>query len=279
MIDELQGLPGLAAADIEQQLNALYIPCCHPLNNLAAGDDLKEIVDALIYEVWMYKGIPEGSINTAVVASYADTLMEAVEDGFMDWETPDMATLDALKRNVWHFSAAKNYQQLKALSQALIGDDGKLRTFSQFKQAAFAINDKHINQWLKAEYELAVAGSQMAGKWQGIAENADVLPLLEFDAVLDTQTTALCRSLHGTVLPVDHAFWKMYYPPNHFGCRSTVRQLASGKVTTDIPTADIPKMFQTNLGTQRLVFPPSHPYFDGLPPEVITKADDLHKGE
>jgi hypothetical protein len=41
-----------------------------------------------------------------------------------------------LQTDVYHFSAAKNYQQLKSLTGALVDDDGKVRSFSDFKKAA-----------------------------------------------------------------------------------------------------------------------------------------------
>lgn len=189
----------------------------------------------------------------------------------VDYDTPDFNMLAALRRNVSQFSAAKNYTMMRQLTDALLDNEGKLRTFEQFKEAAFRITDDHTDRFLKAEYELAVAGGQMAGKWVDIEANKKVLPLLQFDAVMDTQTTALCRSLDGTILPVGHAFWNRFYPPNHWGCRSTVRQLSSGVVTpaNKIPSADIPEMFKTNLGKGRLIFPKDHPYFIDLPTEVI----------
>ena len=108
----------------------------------------------------------------------------------------------------------------------------------------------------------------MAGKWQGFDEDA----MLQFDAVRDGRTTELCARLHGTTLPKSHSFWKTYYPPNHFNCRSTVRQVYGRAATkeNDVPSADIPKMFQTNLGDDGLIFPENHAYFIGLPDNVNT---------
>lgn len=223
------------------------------------------------------KALPAGNMDVTVTKAITDKLWSGVEKGWgqalpTDYDTPDALMLQRLRDNVWQFSAAKNYSQLKELGSALIGPDGKLRTWDQFKEAAYKINDKHINQWLRAEYELAVNGAQMAAQWVRIEENAATLPLLEFDAVLDGQTSPLCRSLHGTRLPVGHPFWKTYYPPNHWGCRSAVRQLASGIATPEekIPSADIPAMFKTNLGQQGLIFPADHPYYKGNDRAVLS---------
>lgn len=236
----------------------------------------------MVREVFTTRGMPAGGINNNVVSMLADKLLQGMFGGYgntlddVDYNSPDYNMMYSLEKNVWHFSAAKNHAQLVELSRALI-DDGKLRSWDKFKAAALQINDRYIVQHLKTEYNLAVAGGQMAGKWVDIEAHKEALPLLEFDAVLDKQTTDLCRSLHGTVLPVDHPFWKTYYPPNHFSCRSTVRQRHGVSVTPaeKIPSAEIPKMFKTNLAQQGLIFPRSHPYFDGLPQSVTNAADTL----
>lgn len=243
---------------------------------------------ALMQQVWDNKGLPEGLINKEVTRDFAKHLWTGVSEGYgskaiefnagkIDWETPDANMLASLQKNTWQFSAAKNYTQMRELSNALIGADGKLRTFREFKEVAFGINEKHINQWLKSEYELAVAGSQMAGKWVDIEKNIDTLPLLEFDAVMDNRTTIICSPLNGTLLPVSDPFWSKYYPPNHWGCRSTTRQRAGGKVTPhhQLPHADIAPMFQTNLAKEGLIFPKQHPYFIDAPKEVLKAAEKL----
>lgn len=265
--------------ELNEQIDALYQhQCCtgHASDfNVNLADDMTAALEALIESIWNLQGT-DGNINDVITKFFADKIWNGVVKGYgldlpaADYDSPDFHMLEAIKKNVWQFSAAKNYQQLRELSDALIGEDGQLRTFDQFKEAAKLINDKYMKTWLRTEYDLAVAGGQMAGKWVQIQKNASALPLLQFEAVIDNQTTELCASLHGTILPIGHPFWARFYPPNHFNCRSTVRQLASGAVTpeTQIPSADIPKMFQTNLGQQGLIFPEDHAYFIGIPEEV-----------
>lgn len=132
---------------------------------------------------------------------------------------------------------------MKAITEQLT-DGVKLREFAAFKEAAINITTDHMG-WLKTEYNTAVSGGQMAAKWVDIEKNKDILPLLQFDAVMDGQTTELCSGLNGVIRPVDDPFWNTYYPPNHFNCRSTVRQLRSGAVTdlNEIEYPEIPAMF------------------------------------
>jgi hypothetical protein len=43
---------------------------------------------------------------------------------------------------------------------------------------------------------------------------------LVYNAILDERTTKLCKTLDGTVKPIDDPFWEKFYPPNHHSCRS-----------------------------------------------------------
>ena len=232
----------------------------------------------MVEQVWADKGVDPGTINPDVTRLMAERLFSGAQQGFggtivgLDYTTPDWNMLASLERNVWQFAAAKNYQHLRELSAALLDENGNLRSKADFLALVVDINDRQMKRYFDAEYELAVAGAQMAGKWVDIERNN--FKLLEFDAVLDGQTTDLCRGLDGTRLPPDHPFWNTYYPPNHFRCRSTVRQLNSGVITPEgnIPSSEIPPMFRTNLGKQGLVFPPGHPFYDGIPEGVQDNA-------
>jgi SPP1 gp7 family putative phage head morphogenesis protein len=231
-------------------------------------------------DIWKRKGMPKG-INKPVTAAFAKKLWGGVTKGYnkdfgsIAYDSPDYHMLANLQNNVYAFSAAKNWQQMKSVTQALISDDGKgLKTFSEFRKAANEITGEHL-RWLKTEYDTAIAGGQMAGKWVNIEANKDTLPYLEFDAVMDRRTTDLCRSFNGVLLPINDPFWKQYYPPNHFGCRSTVRQRSGGTVTDSsaiVYPEKLPEMFKVNLAQKGLIFPPKHPYWNDIPASVLADA-------
>lgn len=228
----------------------------------------------MVAKLWAEQGFEPGRLDAGTVEGYATELFGGVSSGFgrempgVDWETPDGETLRALRTNTWQFSAAKTHQEMAAISRELIGPDGRLRSFDDFRDAARRINIDHVKH-LGTEYNTAVAGGQMAGKWERIQRDRDTLPFLQFDAVMDGRTSDTCAGLDGVVRRVEDALWKRYYPPNHFNCRSTVRQLADAVETPvdRIAAPDIPRMFQTNLGEQGLAFPPDHPYYLGTAAE------------
>ncbi len=247
----------------------------HNLADFEPNSLAKELA-AMVRAVYSNKGVLNSPHMPTTTAIYR-LLLKAVNDNFtsnikagsnVDFETLDSEMLKKLSANVWHFSVAKNYQQLVSLSKALIDNDGKLRTWNQFKEAAKAVNDQYIAQWLKAEYELAVAGSQMASKWVNITGNAKELPLLRYSTANDARVRTSHQALEGVVRPVSDEFWNTYYPPNGWGCRCDVEQLAFGQATPSasiVTPTDVPRMFQTNLAKEGLIFPASHAYYVNVP--------------
>lgn len=79
---------------------------------------------------------------------------------------------------------------------------------------------------LQTIFDVNMRTSYAAGKWERIQLVKERRPYLRYVAVQDGRTRLQHRTWHGTVLPVDHQFWKTHYPPNGWRCRCTVRQLS-----------------------------------------------------
>lgn len=242
------------------------------------NSSFSKYIEKLARDLWEREALAQG-YDPVIIQAYGERLSKAVKEGFgkdyvdIDYDSKDYKLLHSLESNVWQFSTAKNYQQLKQMSEALIKPDGTRRSYEEFRIQTAIITGGQLRH-LKTEYQTAVAGAQMAAKWNEIQKNKDIYPLLEFDAVEDDHTSALCRSLDGVIRPVDDAFWMQFYPPNHYNCRSTVKQLRKGEVTPDdqIVRPNIPGIFKVNLGERGLAFPEDHAYFDGMPPELMKEA-------
>ncbi|MCA3519739.1 MAG: minor capsid protein [Rhodobacter sp.] len=103
-----------------------------------------------------------------------------------------------------------------------------------------------------------------AGRWEQIQRLKDARPYLRYEAVLDNRTRPQHRAWHGTVLPVDHEFWRTHYPPNGWGCRCTVRSLSErdlrryGYTVTDPPppSGSLPRSIRTPDGNRIVELPP-----------------------
>lgn len=93
-------------------------------------------------------------------------------------------------------------------------------------------------------YDTNLRTAYASGRWTQAQRTKDARPYMRYVAILDDGTRAQHRLWHGTVLPVDHDFWKAHWPPNGWQCRCSVRQLSqrdmerSGyKVTDPAPEA------------------------------------------
>lgn len=244
--------------------------------------ELRKLLERIVRDVWAKKALP-GEVDKALVKFFASEYWKAIEQGYgqqlatVDLNTVDYSLLRKLEENVYQFSMAKSYSQLKAISQALIGEDGQLRTFTQFRIAAAQINNDFVNQWLLAEYNYAQAAGRSAAQWQTIQATKEVLPFLEYSTVGDDRVRPDHQDLEGIVRPVDDSFWDIYYPPNGWGCRCDVRQRDTGPATPldQISLPDIKPLFMYNPGKTGFAFPPGHPYYDGLPQQLREQATGI----
>lgn len=227
-------------------------------------------------------------MDAEMTKAVAGELRKAVIEGFgkdlpdIDYGTPDYNKLVQLEKNVFQFSGAKNYQELKSMSLALKDANGKQREFKDFKVDAVKVDQSYNGTHLKTEFDTAVGGSQMAGKWVDFEQHADTAPWLRYDTAGDSKVRQSHKLLDGIIKLLSDAFWKLYYPPNGWKCRCDATQVLNGAETPNhqiqFPN-DIPDMFKTNMAADGLVFPKGHPYFTDCPPEILRKAELLRENK
>lgn len=179
-----------------------------------------------------------------------------------------------LHRNVYQFSVAKNYSQMRALTDALTDDEGRVRPFSDLQIEALKIDRKYNVDYLRAEYDTAVGAAEMASEWTAL-ERQGGNPMLRYVTAGDERVRESHRVLDGLQRPMNDPIWNDIYPPNGWRCRCTVTVVA-GAATPDrqirLPK-DIPPMFRTNLAKTGMLFPKGHPYFKGLPSSLVEFAE------
>lgn len=220
--------------------------------------------------------------DSRLVSLVGQTVTDAMEVGYgntlgeVDFTTPDGEMLQRLTRDVWQFSAAKNYQQMRDMTLALHDANGKLRSFNEFEEAARVINSQYNRTWLKTEYNQAVGSATMAARWADFKKNADIMPYLQYQTVGDDNVRHEHRLLDGIIRKISDPFWATHYPPNGWGCRCDVVQLAASSAheteNDRIPKVPIPEMFRTNLADAGLIFPKGHPYYNGVPITILRQA-------
>jgi len=220
----------------------------------------------------VFKGsLKAGNVDEDLQQKQFEELRQAIGDGFdvkmnqVDLDAPDNKMLKELDDNVFVFSAFKNYHELKEMSEQLKDADGNLRSFASFQQKALEVHDQYNLNYLRSEYENAVASSQSARKWQDVERDKEALPLLRYETVGDDRVRDEHSKLDGITLPVDDPFWNSNMPPNGWRCRCDVTQMTKRAQQTDrrtIPEIEKDPMFNFNPGKDKTVFPRNHPYYE-----------------
>lgn len=239
------------------------------VSTLAA--DISPEIDGIIKDLAqrIYNG-EEITYDPELLRETAQTYMKAVGIGYgrtldnVEWNSPDFLALEKIAQNVFKFSASKNYNTLRDMT-LLLKDGNSIRSFEDFSAEVDKINIKYNHNWLRTEYNQAVASSQCAARWTDYGKRAENNPYLQYQAVMDANTRAEHAALNGVIKRYDDDFWDKYYPPNGWGCRCEVVQLP-GKNHKETPDADlkyckVDPMFQVNVGKSGKVFSEEHPYF------------------
>ncbi len=146
-------------------------------------------------DIYVNKG-SKNNIQPNIIRITGKELSKGVDAGYgvlqgVDFDSPDYAMREYLKRNVWKFSVAKNYNDSIRLSNLLVRNDGSLRPWSEFKKQALMVVGES-NRYLKTEYNTVVSGAQMSRMWQEIQRDKHIFPFVQFDVVKDGRTSDIC---------------------------------------------------------------------------------------
>jgi SPP1 gp7 family putative phage head morphogenesis protein len=223
----------------------------------------------------IYNGIvTQENLPEDLYLAIGDRLKKGLYEGYggsiKDFKlgTTDHELLTELRENIYMFSGAKTYQQVREMSD-LVADS---KTFSEFKEKVTPVYKQYNEDWLKAEYDTAIGQAQQARQWNDIQRDKDLYPYLRYNAVLDSKTSDICRPLDGVTLKVDDKFWDNYTPLNHFRCRCTLDKLDKYEDVETTPPSKVKDLekelgdtvddvFKMNAGKDKYVFSPDHPYF------------------
>lgn len=247
---------------------------------MAAGGlgKILERVAKLMYDKKVKAGQIDAQLFQETYKQLRESALKGWGENFFDYATPSYETAQAMRENLFWFSGAKSYQQLKELNARLTDETGKRVSFNEFKKAAQEINEKYNINYLTAEYDTAFSSAQMAGKWSGYEQDQKEYPNLKYVCVDDSHTRPEHALLNGIIKPLNDPFWNTYYPPNGFRCRCHVEQTNETESAT-VPNESIDYRFAHHVGKTGEVFTLMHPYFS-MPQKELTrirKETELNK--
>lgn len=197
-----------------------------------------------------------------------------------DWTAHDNALLTRVQANLFAFSGAKTYAEMKDLRDSVYDAKGNLLPWADFKAKAQGINARYNLTYLEAERQAVITSGTMGSRWVEIEQTASTHPYLQYVTAGDNRVRSSHAALNGIILPVDSAFWQQYYPPNGWRCRCYVRRLTEreaehrrrqaesrGRELPDEETAQkiggraADKQWRHNVGTSEIFERDGHPYF------------------
>ena len=234
----------------------------------------KELTDLI-------NGIYDGSITEYKLPddlyyAIANHLKSGLYQGFggtlADFSGKDYELLNELRENIYLFSAAKTEKTVRQMQTVMFNESGELRSIGEFSRVGSETYETWVDAWGRTERNTAVAQATMAGKWNEIQANKDLLPILTYSTIGDA--CDICAPLDGLTAPVDDPVWSEVYPTNHFNCECTVSQHEEGKELTpddekeqifDQVTKEMDDTFKMNSGKDGYIFSPDHPYFQVEP--------------
>ncbi len=122
------------------------------------------------------------------------------------------------------FSVFKTHAMGTKMAERLIGEDGKLRSFEEWRKAVAPIARHQVGSWLRTEYDTAVIRAHQAADWLEFEANKDIFPNLQWMPT----TSVVPESSHQVfwskpiILPVDDPFWSEHRPGDRWNCKCSL---------------------------------------------------------
>lgn len=256
---------------IKKHLTVLNVEKVDPIPNLSNLFNESEIE---FYTLAVYNRIiTKNNLNLGYHYKIGHLLEQALYEGWgydlmqVPFTSSEYEVLQGLRRHIYVFSAAKQYSQVREMSQ-FINIAGQQSTFGEFKKLADKVFSTYNKTYLKTEYNTAIKQSESAKQWTLFEDEKESLPMLRFHTQGDARVRDEHAILNGITKPVVDPFWNTMIPPLAWNCRCFVTQ--HGKYTKEtgetpeIPWGEkeYPNVFKMNPGKDKLIFNPKfHPYF------------------
>lgn len=199
--------------------------------------------------------------------------------GSPEWGTPDRDFLEALRHSEAVFAAFKTHQQQTELHEQPTDEEGKLKSFDQFRKDTEPIIQEYNVNWLRTEYDTSVRRARFAADWKRFEKDKDLYPNLKWLPSVSVNKREGHRVFYNRVWKADDPFWNTNYPGNLWNCKcgltSTDEKITEGRTPSghDKPEPGLDK----NPGITGEMFTDTHPYIKDAGKEARKAVDKFVK--
>ena len=132
--------------------------------------------------------------------------------------------LHSLRHSNEVFSAFKVHSMSTKMAERLIGEDGKLRSFEEWRKAVAPIARHQVGSWLRTEYDTAVIRAHQAADWIEFEANKDILPNLQWMPTTSPSPEVGHEVFwrKPVILPIDDPFWSSHRPGDRWNCKCSL---------------------------------------------------------
>src|SRR5574343_222269 len=153
-------------------------------------------------------------------------------------------TLNAeMKTRAFTVAYVESVDKVKEIQDLLGKAISEGTVLSKFKKAA--VDHIDTTPWhLETVFRTNILSSYGAANWEVAQELRSLRPYARYSAVMDGRTRPEHAKLHGLMYPIDHPFWKMYWPPIGYNCRCHARtmtqwELEQANITPGVALPDV----------------------------------------
>ncbi len=230
-----------------------------------SDDNWDDIYNQIASQILNDEGV---LINADLHLKTIEKLSDAIHQGVggLEISEEDQKKLaQRLKQNIYPFSAAKSFTQMQYYRDMMIGDNGKILSYSAFIKKIADTGEIFNKKYLSAEYENAYYSTIMAEQWDRFAEDS----WLQYSTVGDNNVRPSHAMLDKYTAPKSDSFWKNNYPPNGWKCRCFVipgkpnykNKLTAQEAGSALKEENRHTPFYNNVGLSKVIFKENHPYF------------------
>ena len=132
--------------------------------------------------------------------------------------------LHSLRHSNEVFSAFKVHSMSTKMAERLLGEDGKLRSFEEWRKAVAPIARHQVGSWLRTEYDTAVIRAHQAADWIEFEANKDILPNLQWMPTTSPSPEVGHEVFwrKPVILPIDDPFWSSHRPGDRWNCKCSL---------------------------------------------------------